>query len=107
MNDDPDVLELAQLIADQLELSAEEAGLEDVHELLERIEADADLDEPVLGTLEYEFRRHEDLELTGEEVMSFVERVLRLRWHKKADLVEELEDDFEPDEEDDDEPSED
>ena len=39
--------------------------------------------------------------------MSFVEKVLRLRWHKKADLVEELEDDFEADEEDDDEPSED
>ena len=106
-NADPDVEQLAQFIADQIESSAEESGLEEVDELLARIEEDARLEESVAGTLEYELGQHEDLELTGEEVMSFVEKVLRLRWHKKADLVEELEDDFEADEEDDDEPSED
>lgn len=107
-NDDPDVEQLAQFIADQIEISAEEAGLEEVDELLAKIEEDARLEESVAGTLEYELGQHEDLELTGEEVMSFVEKVLRLRWHKKADLVEELEDDFEDDEEDEDDlPSED
>lgn len=106
VNDDPGPEDLAGYVVEALETAAEETELEELEDIVSMLEEDLELDEPLVDHLEYEFGRNDDLELSGDEVVAYVEKVLRLKWSKTADLMDELEefdaldDDDEEDEDD-------
>ena len=79
-NDDPDAATLANALLRLIEQAAEDADYEDSDDLLTDIQTEAELEEGILDTLEFEFTKNDELELTGEDVVVAVERVLGLTW---------------------------
>lgn len=106
VNDDPGPEDLAGYVVEALEMAAEETEIEELEDIVGMLEEDLELDESLADHLEYEFGRNDDLELSGDEVVAYVEKVLRLKWAKTADLMDELEEfdalDDEDDEDEDD-----
>ena len=92
VNDDPGPEDLAAMVVESLETAAEEAELEDMEDIVAALAESLELDDTLVDHLEFEFGRNEDLELSGDEVVAFVEKVLRLKWTKTADLIDDLED---------------
>lgn len=91
-NDDPAADELAGAFIKLLEAAAEDAELEEVDELILNIEEEAELDDSLYDVLGYEFGKHDDLELAGEEVVRFVEKLGILEWEDDDDMLDELDD---------------
>ena len=79
-NDDPDAATLANALLRLIDQAAEDADYEESEDLLSDIQTDAELEEGILDTLEFEFTKNDELELTGEDVVVAVERVLGLTW---------------------------
>jgi hypothetical protein len=79
-NDDPNAATLANALLRLLLQAAEDADYEESEDLLSEIEEEAELEEPLVGVLEYEFAKNDEMELTGEDVTRVVERVLGLKW---------------------------
>lgn len=79
-NDDPDAATLATAIVRLIEQAAEDADYEESDDLLTEIETEAELEESMIDTLEFEFAKNDELELTGEDVVLAVEKVLGLSW---------------------------
>ena len=85
VNEDPDAGSLAEYVVETLEASAEVHGVEDAEELISRIEEHAALDESLVDTLEYEFSNADELGLTGEEIVSLIEKVCGIEWEERDD----------------------
>ena len=92
VNDTPDAAELAAFVVLRLQEVAEEAGVEEADEILDNVVENAEFEEPLVVVLQEEFTSNSDeLDLTGEDVVTFVASACNLTW----DEEDELEDDFE------------
>lgn len=91
-NDDPDSGELASTFVRLLQEAAEEADIDEADEIIILIEEEAELDESLADTLAYAFGRSDDLELSGEEVVSLVEKLGLLEWDEDEDMLDEIDD---------------
>jgi len=78
-NDDPDATTLASVFITAIQNSGEEVDLEE-EDLVSLIEDNAELDEPLQHILEEEFSKNDELELTGDDVVAFVEKLLHIEW---------------------------
>ncbi len=95
VNEDPDAGSLAEYVIESLSSAAEEAGVEDAEDLVINIEEEAALDESLLETLEYEFSNNDEIGLTGEEIVSLIEKVVGIDWEdQEADSYDLDEDPF-------------
>lgn len=81
VNDDPDASTLADALVRCLEQAAEDADY-DTDDVIGEIEEEAELEEPLQDTLEYEFTKNDEIELTGEDVVVVVERLIGILWHR-------------------------
>lgn len=100
-NDDPDAATLANALLKLIELAAEDADYEESEDLLSDIEEEAELEEPLVDVLEYEFAKNDEMELTGEDVTRVVEKVLGLEWVDDGMDEDALDSYDDPDEDDD------
>jgi metal-responsive CopG/Arc/MetJ family transcriptional regulator len=94
--DSPDTEAIAEFLIEQLELYADERGIEDILAVLEEA---GELDSSLKETLESEMSSNDEFEYTGEEIVSLLERLCSIEWGAPDD-DDDLDDD---DEEDDDE----
>ena len=78
-NDDPDATTLASVFITAIQNSGEEVDIEE-EDLVSLIEDNAELDEPLQNILEEEFSKNDELELTGDDVVAFVEKLLHIEW---------------------------
>lgn len=97
---DPDTEAVVSYLLEQLEILADEEGIDDV---LSELEDDASLEAPLAEMLEAEMASNDEFEFTGEEVVSLLERLCEIEWENdEDDEWEDDEDDEELDEEEDD-----
>jgi hypothetical protein len=94
--DNPDQEAITQFVIEQLEVYADEHGIDDI---VVQLEADGALEAPLQETLETELASNDELELTGEEIVSLLERVCNIEW----DDLHGDDDDWEGDDDEDDE----
>ena len=94
---EPDTEAVVSYLLEQLEILADEEGIEDV---LTSLEEEAALDAPLNEVLESEMDSNDEFEFTGEEVVSLLERICEIEWEDDED-GDEWEDDDEDDEDDD------
>lgn len=96
INDQPDATELAEQTVQAIQNGAEEAGFEDFEEVILQIEDEMELEESLAETLEYEFQKADDLELSGEDLIGLIDRVCGLEWEDEDDFedIEALEDEI-------------
>lgn len=94
--DTPDHEAIANFIIEHLELYADEYGVDDI---VVALEADGALDAPLRDVLEDELSSNDELEITGEEVVSLLERLCSIEW---SDDVDNDDGDGDDDEEEDD-----
>lgn len=78
-NDDPDATTLAGAFIEMLVRAAEDIDFEE-DDLVATIEDQAELEEPLTQVLEEEFSKNDELELTGEDVVVVVEKLLGIEW---------------------------
>lgn len=83
VNDDPDASTLADALVRCLDQAAEDADY-DTDDIIGEIEEEAELEEPLQDTLEYEFTKNDEIELTGEDVVAVVERLIGILWHREG-----------------------
>jgi len=86
INDQPDATELAEQTVQAISSGAEDAGLEDYEEVVLQIEEEMEMEESLVETLEYEFQKADDLELSGEDLISLIDRVCGLNWEDEDDF---------------------
>lgn len=79
-NDDPDATTLANAVIRLIEQAAEDADYEDSDDLITDIETEAELEEGIFDALEFSFAKNDELELTGEDIVTAVEKILGLTW---------------------------
>jgi len=96
INDQPDAAELSEQTVSAIAEGAEEADVEDYEEVLLRIEEEQEMEESLVETLEYEFSKADDLELSGEDLMGLIDRVCGLEWDDEDDFedIEALEEEI-------------
>jgi hypothetical protein len=85
-NDQPEAVDLAEQVIAAIEAAAEEAGMEDPEEVVARIEDEQSYEDSLVEALEVEFENTEDMELSGEEIMAYVERVCGIEWLTDAEF---------------------
>ena len=96
---DPDTEAVVTYLLEQLEILADEEGIEDV---LQELEEGASLEAPLPEVLESEMSSNDEFEFTGEEIVSLLERICEIEWEEEDgddDLEDEDEDEDEEDEE--------
>jgi hypothetical protein len=97
---DPDTEAVVTYLLEQLEILADEAGIEDV---LTEMEEDASLEAPLPEVLESEMSSNDEFEFTGEEIVSLLERICAIEWDEEGADSDEWDDEEEDEEEDEDE----
>jgi len=100
---DPDTEAVVTYLLEQLEILADEAGIEDV---LAALEEDASLEAPLPEVLESEMSSNDEFEFTGEEIVSLLERICAIEWDEADSDDDEWEDDEEEDEDEEEEAAE-
>ncbi len=99
---DPDTEAVVTYLLEQLEILADEEGMEDI---LIELEEHAALEASLSETLEAEMSSNDEFEFTGEEVVSLLERICDIEWEDGEDDEwgddDEEDDDDEEEEEDD------
>jgi len=78
----PDAEALAEFVIEQLELYADETGLDDI---ITSLEESGELDAPLQETLETEMASNDEFEYTGEEIVSLLERLCHIEWDNLDD----------------------
>jgi len=99
---DPDTEAVVSYLLEQLEILADEEGIDDV---LSELEDEASLEAPLAELLEAEMASNDEFEFTGEEVVSLLERLCEIEWEnddEDDDWDDEDEDEDDLDEDDDD-----
>ena len=96
INDQPEPDQLAEQTVAAIAVGAEEADVEDYEELILAIEEEQEMEESLVETLEYEFSKADDLELSGEDLIGLIDRVCGLEWDDEDDFedIEALEDEI-------------
>ena len=79
-NDQPDAADLAEQVIAAMQTAVEDAGMDDPEEVVARIEDEQAYEDSLVDALEEEFSNSEDIELSGEELISYVERVCGIEW---------------------------
>jgi len=92
----PDGEVVAAYVIDLLGSVAEEMKVEEAEEIVLKLESSGELEASLQELLEEEFESNEELEYTGEEIVSLIEKVCDVEWTTADD------DDAEDDEDDDD-----
>jgi hypothetical protein len=92
----PDAEAVAAFVVEQLEAFADDAGIDDI---IAGLEESGGIETTLLETLEGELSSNDELEFTGEEVVSLLEKACDIEW--EDDLSDDLEDDDLDDEDDD------
>ncbi len=93
-NDTPDAEPIVDFVIEQLELYADENGIDDI---LISLEEEGELDAPLKEVLESEMTSNDEFEYTGEEIVSLLERLCNIEWDEVADDNDEDEDEDEDD----------
>lgn len=93
----PDIESVVRYVIELLETYGEDEG---VDEVVAALEEEGQLDGTLAETLEEEMSSNDEFELTGEEIVSLLERLCDIEWEASDD---EEEDEDEDDEEDEDE----
>lgn len=96
----PDGETVAAYVIELLGSAAEELKIDDADEIVLKLETSGELEASLQELLEEEFERDDEIEFTGEEIVSVIEKVCDVEWTTKDDDEEEEEDD----EDDDDDP---
>ena len=96
INDQPDAAELAEQTVSAISQGAEDADVDDYDEVLLAIEEEQEMEESLVETLEYEFSKADDLELSGEDLIGLIDRVCGLEWDDEDDFedIEALEEEI-------------
>jgi len=96
INDQPDAAELAEQTVSAISQGAEDADVDDYEEVLLAIEEEQEMEESLVETLEYEFSKADDLELSGEDLIGLIDRVCGLEWDDEDDFedIEALEEEI-------------
>ena len=96
INDQPEPDQLAEQTVAAIAQGAEEADIEDYEEVILAIEEEQEMEESLVETLEYEFSKADDLELSGEDLIALIDRVCGLEWDDEDDFedIEALEDEI-------------
>jgi hypothetical protein len=94
----PDAEAVSTYVIELLEEAADEAGLDD---LIGTMEDEGNVDGTLAEVMEAEFGSNEEFACTGEEIISFLERLCGIEWGKTslAAAEEEEEEDDDDDEE--------
>jgi hypothetical protein len=94
----PDPEAITAFVIEQLETFADDAGIEDI---ITTLEEEGEVDTSLREVLEAELESNDELEATGEEIVSLLERTFGIEWDD--DLSFEEDDDEEDEEEEEDE----
>jgi hypothetical protein len=78
----PDTEAVVRYLLEQLEILADEEGIDEV---LSELEDDASLEAPLADLLELEMASNDEFEFTGEEVVSLLERICEIEWENDED----------------------
>ena len=100
---DPDTEAVVTYLLEQLEILADEEGMEDV---LQELEEHASLEAPLPEVLESEMSSNDEFEFTGEEIVSLLERICEIEWEEEEGDEDELDEDEDEDEEEEEEAAE-
>ena len=65
--------------------AAEELKVDDADEIVLKLETSGELEASLQELLEEEFERDDELEFTGEEIVSLIEKVCDVEWTTKDD----------------------
>ncbi|TVQ91305.1 MAG: hypothetical protein EA397_09590 [Deltaproteobacteria bacterium] len=84
----PDPEPIVEFLIEQLEIYADDYGIDD---MITSLEESGELDAPLQETLEAEMSSNDEFEYTGEEIVSLLERVCHIVWDSIED-DEELDD---------------
>ncbi len=96
----PDGEIVAAYVIDLIGSVAEELKVNDADEITLKLESSGELDASLQELLEEEFESNEELEYTGEEIVTLIEKVCEIEWttaDDKDDEDEEEDDDDDPD----------
>lgn len=94
--DDPDVEMVATFIIEQLEVYADEKGIDDI---VVGLEESGGLDSTLQEFLESEMDSNDDFEFTGEECVALLEAACEIEWEEEEEDLEEEEEEVEEGEE--------
>lgn len=73
----PDAEPVVEFLLEQLEIYADDFGIDDI---ITSLEESGELDAPLQETLEAEMASNDEFEFTGEEIVSLLERVCHIEW---------------------------
>ena len=93
----PDGETVAAYVIELLGSAAEELKIDDADEIVLKLETSGELEASLQELLEEEFERDDELEFTGEEIVSLIEKVCDVEWTTKDDDDDEDEDDDDDD----------
>lgn len=93
----PDAEAVAAYVIELLGTAADELKVDDADEIVLKLETSGELDASLQELLEEELESNEELELTGEEIVSMIEKVCDIEWTSKDDEDEDYEDDEDED----------
>lgn len=94
----PDGEVVAAYVIELLGTVAEELKVDDADEITLKLESSGELEASLQELLEEEFESNEELEYTGEEIVTLIEKVCDVEWTTADDTDdEEDEDDDDPD----------
>jgi len=96
ISSDPDPESVASYLIEQLEILSDDEGIEDVVEAL--VESGG-LDGSLQDAIEGEMNSNDELEFTGEELVSLLERLCDIEWDDDDDDGDDDEDEEEEEEE--------
>jgi len=95
----PDPEPVVDFLIEQIELYADEYGVDDI---LIKLEESGELEAPFKEVLESEMSSNDEFEYTGEEIVSLLERLCNIEWDDvDVDDVDEFEEDDDEAEEED------
>jgi len=95
----PDPEPVGDFLIEQIELYADEYGVDDI---LIKLEESGELEAPFKEVLESEMSSNDEFEYTGEEIVSLLERLCNIEWDDvDVDDVDEFEEDDDEAEEED------
>jgi hypothetical protein len=94
--DDPEPEMVAGFMIEQLEIYADERGIEDI---IVSLEESGNLDVSLQEALESEMESNEDFEFTEEECVSLLETLCDIEWDEITDEIDDDLDDEEEEEE--------
>lgn len=93
----PDGESVAAYVIELLGTVAEELKVDDADEIVLKLETSGELEASLQELLEEEFERDDELEFTGEEIVSLIEKVCDVEWTTKDDEEEDEDDDDDDD----------